>query len=453
MYHAGCVRAGEPFRTRFSDSTGLILPHQVPVAHFICEACQVRVELNRELQRTPRDLCLLMLERMRMIDVLNYWQHSTLKAYGPHLRFLTRFGQQFGAHPLRPTPLVRPPVTPAIPLMWAELYYSLRTTTGRDGELHRIGFNTTRQLKSAASLYYTLDMSAAFPGQTIRDRSGRSMIHEYVSPCVETSMTFATKGMSRRLGTAIQKSWAPSHIHIAYIDAALEKAYHAATTDDRRHETAVAGSVNLFGYMGWLRGGELFQANRDDLTITLPKDGPTRGLPIGIGALELDLLPETKTDPTVVADVVLAFTSLSGLSPGKWALRVTAFSSAVPGLLFSTKETPRWTSQHFRRDFAIPLLEVMRLEGEPTLRSFSHKRGHRLQDKVYSFHSWRRSGRSRVSRLPRHNEPNPPGTRKASEDEVYEHGRWTQAVSSETMAQRYNQWDLADRLQISLFCM
>jgi hypothetical protein len=33
-----------------------------------------------------------------------------------------------------------------------------------------------------------------------------------------------------------------------------------------------------------------------------------------------------------------------------------------------------------------------------------------------------------------------------------EHGRWALNVTSENMPQRYNQWALADRLVITLFC-
>ena len=72
---------------------------------------------------------------------------------------------------------------------------------------------------------------------------------------------------------------------------------------------------------------------------------------------------------------------------------------------------------------------------------------------MYSLHSWRRAGRSRVSRPPRHNEPNPPGTRVATKIEVYEHGRWRCKGSSEDMPAHYNHWDLPDRLAISLLCM
>jgi hypothetical protein len=81
------------------------------------------------------------------------------------------------------------------------------------------------------------------------------------------------------------------------------------------------------------------------------------------------------------------------------------------------------------------------------------KPGQRIKDKIYSMHSWRRAGRSRVSRAPRHNEPNPPGTRMATETEVYEHGRWQLTASSENMPRRHNQWDLMDRIGVTMFCV
>ena len=157
-YHASCVRVGEPFRTRLADSKGLTLFHQLPMPHFVCEACQVRAELGRELHRLVPDLCLLMLERMRMIDTLNLWAKNTVKKYGTSLRYLQRFGNHFGVRPLQPSALVAPPCSPAVSLQWALLYYSLRTKKGKDGEIYRIGFGTTRHIKSAASMYYTLDM-------------------------------------------------------------------------------------------------------------------------------------------------------------------------------------------------------------------------------------------------------------------------------------------------------
>jgi hypothetical protein len=442
------VRAGPPFQTRLENNKGLILPN-VKRPHFICEMCTVRAELGRELRRTDNDIRLLMFERMRMIDALNWWQQKTLKQYGPHFRYLEEFGKFYEVGTLVASPLKRPPVTPAIPIIWALLNYSLRVN--KKGE--RIKHNTVRAIKSAASVFYAIDMQNAFPRQVLRDSQRRGQVMERVSPTDEMGTTFCAKGMARRMGTETTPSWAVSHIHVAYIDAHLEEAYQAATDADDRHEITCAGCVNLMAYLGWLRGGELFGADRTDVTLTRPADGPTRGLPFGVGAVELNLGAETKSDPCQTADVIMAWETLSDLSVGKWLERLFLFDSQDGHGLFSTKVQPTWTSKYFREQFAWPMLEGMRRQGEPSLKCFNARVGGRIRDKLYSLHSWRRAGRSRVSRGPRHNEPNPPGTREATSYEVYEHGRWERKGASENMPAHYNQWALPDRLAVTLLCM
>jgi hypothetical protein len=390
-----------------------------------------------------------MFERMRMIDSMNWWQHRTLKQYyRPHLKYLFQFDHYYEVQTLKPSTLTHPPITPAIPMMWALLNYLLRHN--KEGE--RIKHGTVRGIKSAASLYYALDMQMAYPRQVLRDGQHRGMVLERVSPTDEASTTFCTKGMARRMGTETKQSWALSHVHIAYIDQRLEEAYQR-TTLGGRHELACAGAANLMAYLGWLRSGELFSGIQEELTLTLPQEGPYRGLPAGVGAVEYNLGAETKSDACCTADVVMAWECLSGLSMGRWLLRLQQCTPGLGGKLFSTAIQPVWTSRHFRENFAWPLLEQMQQEGEPTLQVFTAVKGNRLRDKLYSMHSWRRGGRSRVSRPPRHNEPNPPGTRVASGQEIYEHGRWRCKGRSEDMPSHYNQWDLADRLAISLLCM
>ncbi len=95
----------------------------------------------------------------------------------------------------------------------------------------------------------------------------------------------------------------------------------------------------------------------------------------------------------------------------------------------------------------------MRVQGEPTLNMFSDDVGKRIKDLVYSLHSWRRSGRSRVSRSARHNEPKPAGSRRATPQEVYEHGRWRRCRSSKDINKIYQAWPLWDRLKLTLYCM
>jgi hypothetical protein len=135
--------------------------------------------------------------------------------------------------------------------------------------------------------------------------------------------------------------------------------------------------------------------------------------------------------------------------------RLACFAPAVPGRLFSSRNFPVWTSRIFWEHFAWPLLELMRQHGEPALQIFTDAPGQQIQDQVWSLHSWRWAGRYRVSRNPRHDEPNPRGTWKATKIETYEHERWeaTKNMRSEEMTAHYNQWELIDRLAITSCCM
>jgi hypothetical protein len=449
-YHANCIQAGEPFRTRLPMEKGLICPSGPRLPHFVCELCQVRCIINRELLDQTQDLELLLMERMRLIDSLSWWKKSTMQTYGPYLTFLERFEQQYGACVLNPTHLMQPPYLAGIPLIWAQQLYSLRMYKGE-----RIKFNTIRMLRSAASLYYTWDMQVTFNGQ-VRRENKRNTLCSYVVPNEESLATFATKGMSRRLGTDVKPSWALSFCHIAYIDKCLKEALKIASSPDYRHELICAGLANLIAYFGWLRSTELFSLQRDEITIIEPIEGPLHGLPPNVGAIQANLLAETKTNACQVADVVMAYESLSGLSLGFWFRELTALRPETTGPLFYTTTAGHWTSRYFREQYAWPLLEAMRTQDkEPTLQVFGDTKGTRICDKVYSIHSWRRAGRSRAGRAPRHNEPSPKGTRPATKNEVYEHGRWTQRRDnrSEAIDATYNQWGLVERLALTMLCM
>jgi hypothetical protein len=49
-YHLTCVKLGLPFYTRLKGNGGLSLPPFENLQHFICEACTVRAQLQRELR-------------------------------------------------------------------------------------------------------------------------------------------------------------------------------------------------------------------------------------------------------------------------------------------------------------------------------------------------------------------------------------------------------------------
>jgi hypothetical protein len=243
---------------------------------------------------------------------------------------------------LSPTYLTRPPYSAGIALIWAQQLYSLRLYKGE-----RIKFNTIRMLRSAASLYYTWDMQIMFNGQ-VRRESKRNTLCSYVLPNEESLATFATKGMSRRLGTEVKPSWTLSFCHIAYIDKRLEEALKTVSSQGFRHELICAGLANLNAYFGWLRSGaELFSLQRDEITIIEPIDGPLHGLSPNVGALQVNLLPETKTNSCQVADGVIAYESLSGLSLGFWFRELKALRPEATGSLFYTTTAGHWTSRYF----------------------------------------------------------------------------------------------------------
>ena len=76
---------------------------------------------------------------------------------------------------------------------------------------------------------------------------------------------------------------------------------------------AAAAVAHLVLWLGWLRSTETFSLNWDVVSVTPPKDGPCKGLPNGVGVMELHLLPETKSNRTRVGD----FLSLCiGARPG-----------------------------------------------------------------------------------------------------------------------------------------
>jgi hypothetical protein len=169
-YHAKCIRAGSPFVSRLAAGTSLVYPHQVVAPHFVCELCSVRVHVDRELGNLRQDFVLLLLERMRMIDFKSYWSRKTLEKYGPKIKHLQKFEALYGVTVLQTTTLIKPPCTPSIPLRWAELQYSTRTTKGKDGNQQRIKYATVWNLRSAAAWYYNMDLVESHPQQVMRDR-------------------------------------------------------------------------------------------------------------------------------------------------------------------------------------------------------------------------------------------------------------------------------------------
>jgi hypothetical protein len=75
--------------------------------------------------------------------------------------------------------------------------------------------------------------------------------------------------------------------------------------------------------------------------------------------------------------------------------------------------------------------------------------GNHIEDKFWSLHCFRRGARSQVSWGGLYGKYR---FRKATKDEVYEHGRWRRLPSHEQIDVMYREWTLFDRLQLTFYC-
>ena len=114
----------------------------------------MRALLGRALGAGSHDLGLLLLERMRMVNIANRWAANTFARYKYAIRRIRRFEKKFGVVILAPTKLLAPTVTPVISLQWAHQDYTLHVPkAGRFRDANRVTSNTACGLHSAVSQY------------------------------------------------------------------------------------------------------------------------------------------------------------------------------------------------------------------------------------------------------------------------------------------------------------
>lgn len=448
-YHAQCFKAGHPFTTRRNHAAGLCLPAKGVWQPFICEACTVRAVCDRELHNR-NDWKLLCLERMRVIDMANYWSPGSIKTYSSKISALSRFEQIFGVEIFPTLSLRRPPTGRSIVIMWAQEFHSLRRRPN-DANLHsdtHVSFATIRQIRSAAAQYLTWQHIVTEPDNAFFDHR-RKMIKAPVRPTDSVSNTAFAAGLAARLGTESQPSIALLARHVRALDSELEAKYHTATTPELQRLYARAGLANLQFFLGWFRSSELFESQWNRYEVTEPADGPKYDLPVGIGVIRLIMGPETKSDRTFSPDVIMAYTTVSGFHLGRWFHRLR--SSVDPHLnytrsylrVFVHEDGTPWTSQYFRHTFLYPSLLSQAEAGDAYLRPYRSS----IPEKFWSLNCYRRGARSHVSHA-RHR-----SYATATNAQIYEHGRWRLKRSSEAIDKVYQQWPISERIKITLYSM
>ena len=221
--------------------------------------------------------------------------------------------------------------------------------------------------------------------------------------------------------------------------------------NERHYQLCLAQLAELLAWVGWLRANEIFTLRWKDIECIPPSTTPRYGLPSGSGALLLKLLESTKSDQTRTADHIIAYETASGLCPGKMFVRVWELQgehSAVEELIFSTKAGVPWTSASFRELYAYPYLNEQLAQGDALLQTYAQGDPGLLRRRLYSMHSWRRGGRTHVSRK------REGCVRKATDQEIQDHGRWrSRGRVGPDMPTHYRESSYEDRLYITLLCM
>ena len=226
---------GFPFRTKQINNKGLTFPSVTEWPNFICEGCTVRAVVNRELH-SREDYVLMVLERMRFIDIAHRWAPGTHGAYQPKLRYLRRFQNRFpGLHILEELDLSCPPHSKDIPVMWAEEAYSLRP--GRDDDAS-VAYGTVRSLRSAVSQYEAMKALQSCRSLLL-DRNNRLLFQD----CRITdgaAHSFWTSGFGYCFGTNTTPAVALLMRHVVWLDTDFQEQSRTALLPDSQRIWSLA---------------------------------------------------------------------------------------------------------------------------------------------------------------------------------------------------------------------
>ena len=396
------------------------------------------------------DVQLLMLERMRMIDCSNAWSPGTSRAVSSNLRQISRFAVRHNVpwNPTRPRQDMEvPPCGPSIVLLWTMEWYTLQETGRVPGE--RIRYNTARHLRSALHNLSSWEGTLLPEGLAFREKD-RLHVPPLVSASGSLVVQLTSAGLERRLGTDSNPSIALQDCHVRANLGYREQIITTTCQPQVQYQHVLAQLAESLLWLGWLRGGEVFGLRWEDIEVVRPSLRPKYGLPPRSGALLLRLLEATKGDQTRTADHIIAYTTASGLSPGTYfetAYSLRPATARPSDYIFLTESGRRWNSYHFRETYMYPGLTRQWHNQDPHLRTFAPRSPEDLPKKFYSLHSYRRGGRTHVSKK------RDGCARKATQLETTDHGRWrTRYNNHSDMPLHYQETTLEDRLYITLLC-
>ena len=362
----------------------------------------------------------MILERVRLLDIAWSWARGTHRTYQTQFNFIRKFEAAFTVSVLASSFPSAPPSSPDIALAWCMEHRALHQVRAlsRGCCPGPVSFSTIRQLRSAAAQYYQLSALITHPSASHINKEG-CLLYQGCRPTDNLTMRMRASGLSRRLGTDVFPSKALLARHVHSLDDILRRGLTGPSAPSVKLLFPRAGFANCVLWLGWLRSAETFCLCHDDIVVTLPQDAATRDLPRNVGMLELLLLPETKSAPSLRADVIIAASTASGLDPLWWYQLICDLTPARQGsdFIFCDESGSQWTSAFFRSRFLFPCLRHLQANGDLYLRDID------ISSSFWSLHCYRRGARTHVDKVAftgiRRR------FRRSIASMVYEHGRWT----------------------------
>ena len=260
-------------------------------------------------------------------------------------------------------------------------------------------------------------------------------------------------GMAARLGTESRPSQALNQRQILWNQQARNNSLQVTNlTKMKQYEYIAANCAELILWLGWLRASEVFNLRVQDVDLTTPQNHGKHNLPPGVGAIQLRLLPTTKSQRDKQADVIIAWKTSGGLRLGHWLTKLYIAMKSLDwksphSYLFRDKANTPWSSYYIRSKHLYPLLHRQLKAKDPLLTHLSISTNHGIEWYYYSLHSYRRGAQSHCLRQR-------PGCKRAAlPHERIEHGRWrVKNQGMEDMPTHYTEASVEDRIYLTLLC-
>jgi len=132
----------------------------------------------------------------------------------------------------------------------------------------------------------------------MRDGQRRGHLTAGCIPTDQLGYALMTTGMAKRMGDDSTPSVAMNFNQVWKISEWLEQEWQRPLSIGHRRDLAAAAVTHLGFWLTWLRSAEFFSIDWEDMTITPPERHREKGLQEGVGVIEANLLPETKTNRT-----------------------------------------------------------------------------------------------------------------------------------------------------------